>query len=109
VETGVGAARRDGLLGLRRDFGQQGYVTLQATAFQRLYEFRLGEGTVAGAGAEGAYRLNDRLRASGSLSVYRHFGASTSSVDWTQRRASVRLEWVIGPEPGTVGISGGTP
>lgn len=107
VETGVGAARRDGLAGVRRDFGDRGSIALQGTVFQRLYEFRLDEGTVAGAGAEGTYRLNDRLRASASVTAYRHFGAMASSVDWTQRRASVRLAWVLGQEPGNGQPAGG--
>jgi hypothetical protein len=106
VETGFGAARRDGQAGLRRDFGR-GFVAVQGLAFQRLYEFRLDEGTLVGLGVEAALQLNDRARVSGSAAGYRHLGASGAAVDWTQKRASLRLEWVVGREPDARARPGG--
>lgn len=109
VETGFGAARRNGMAGVRRLFGDAASVGIQALVFQRLYEFRLAEGTVVGLGAEGALRLSDRLRASGTATVYRHRDGGSSVMDWTQRRASIRLEWAVGREPGITARARGTP
>jgi hypothetical protein len=101
VETGFGAARRDGSASATRRFGDAGSLMVQGLAFQRLYEFRLEEGTVVGLGAEGSLRISDRLSADGGVTVYRHFDAGPAAgVDWNQRRASLRLHWTLGPEPG---------
>jgi hypothetical protein len=99
VETGFGAARRDVSAGLIRQFGDGGSVGLQGVLFERAYEFRLSEGTVVGWGAEAAVPLSPRLRLVGSASTYRHLDRGTSDMDWTQRRASMRLEWMVGAEP----------
>lgn len=109
VETGFGAARRDGLAGVRRQFGDAVSIGMQALVFQRLYEFRLGEGTVVGLGGEAGVRLNDRLRASGTATAYRHGNSGPSGMDWTQRRASIRLEWAVGREAGGSSVPRGRP
>jgi hypothetical protein len=100
TEAGVGAARRDGHIGASRRFGEAASVSLQALAFQRLYEFRLNEGTVLGLGAEAAARVSDRARVFANAAVYRHTDAAVPAVlDWNQRRASVRVQWLVGREP----------
>ncbi|HUH13597.1 MAG TPA: hypothetical protein VMK65_10825 [Longimicrobiales bacterium] len=110
ADAGFGAARRDGHVNLLRRFGDSGTVSLHALAFQRLFEFRLDEGTVAGLGAEGTLRLGERVRASGSFTTYRHLDAgSTPDFDWSQRRGSLRVEWTLGPEPGRGGTRVGSP
>jgi hypothetical protein len=105
MDAGVGAARRDGHAGVSRQFGDVATVALQAVAFQRLYEFRLNEGTVLGIGAETTSRLSERTRVAAGATVYRHFSAgSQSSLDWNQRRAHVRLQWLLGREPSDGGF-----
>jgi hypothetical protein len=99
VETGFGAARRDMHAGVIRQFGDGGSVGVQAVLFERAYEFRLNEGAVAGLGAEAAVPLSPRLRFVGTASTYRHLDRSDTGIDWTQRRASMRLEWTVGSEP----------
>jgi hypothetical protein len=59
---------------------------------------------VLGLGVEATARLSDRARISANATAYRHSDAGTSGgLDWNQRRASVRLQWLAGREP----LSGG--
>ncbi len=109
LETGFGAARREGSAGIARQFAGGGFVALQAVAFQQYFELRLDDGTVLGGEAEGALPLNERLRVRGTLAVYRHAGARAAAVDWNQRRASLRLEWNVGNEPRVRAPMGVTP
>lgn len=100
ADAGFGAARREGQLSARRQLGEAGSIAAHALAFQRLYEFRLDEGTVFGFGTEASLALSDRVRLFASATAYRHRADAGTSIDWTQRRGSVRLQWTLGPEPG---------
>jgi hypothetical protein len=110
MEAGFGAARRDGHLGLVRQLGETGSLSLQGLAFQRLYEFRLQEGTVLGVGADTSLRVSERARLFAGVNVYRHLrdGAGTG-MDWNQRRGSLRLQWTMGAEPGAARRAGDGP
>jgi hypothetical protein len=104
VETGFGGARSEGHAAVVRRLGRHGSVAARALAFQRVYEFRLNEGTVVGAGTEASLRLSSRTRAVGALSRYRHLqGPESAEADWNQTRGSLRLQWTVGPEPGGSG------
>ncbi len=110
VEAGFGAARRDAHAGVVRQLGEAGSLALQGMAFQRLYEFRLEEGTVLGLGAEASLRLSDRARLFTGMTIYRHLHAGIlPGMDWNQRRGSMRLQWTVGPEPGLPRLPGGGP
>jgi hypothetical protein len=101
VEAGFGAARWDAGAGVTRDFGDEGSVALQTLVFQRLYEFRLDEGTVLGIGAEASRTITDRIEVLAGLTIFRHLnGGATPAIDWNQRRATLRLRWTAGSEPG---------
>jgi hypothetical protein len=107
LESGFGAGRWDGNATLRRELGVRGFVALQASAFQRAYEFRLGEGTVIGLGAEGAHDIGGRSRVIASFASYRQHGGIAGGFDWNQTRASLRIEWTAGTEPATPTSTGG--
>ena len=98
IEGGFGAGRWDGQAAVRRDVRGTS-LGLHAVAFQRVYEFRLGEGTVVGLGGEAMLPIGDRGRVFASLTSYRQHGGLATAMDWNQRRASLRLEWVLGREP----------
>jgi hypothetical protein len=103
TEAGFGAARRDGHVGVRRELGASAAVDVQALGFQRLYEFRVTEGTVYGAGAEFSVRLGSRAHLHAGGAVYHHVGRSGAGVmDWNQRRGSIRVQWSAGPDAGGV-------
>jgi hypothetical protein len=107
-EIGVGAARQDAHAGMTRLLGDIATVSVQGLAFQRAYEFRVDENTVAGVGAEASLRISSRARVLATAAAYRHFGAAEPAVmDWTQRRAMLRVQWSVGAEPGLAPAGGG--
>jgi hypothetical protein len=108
VEVAAGAARRDVQGVLSRRFGDVATLSVQGLAFQRFYEFRLDESTVAGLGGEASVRASDRLRVFATAAAYRHLGAGDlAAMDWTQRRATLRVQWTAGAEPGLPGAARG--
>jgi hypothetical protein len=100
LEAGFGSARWDGHATLRRVLAA-GDIALQGVAFQRLYEFRLEEGTVVGLGGEASHNVSDRGRVFVSGMFYRQHGGRAVA-DWNQRRVSLRFEWALGSEPGAL-------
>jgi hypothetical protein len=109
VDTGFGGTRRDAHVSLSRQFGPRGAISARTLAFQRVYELRLEEGTVVGAGADGWLRLSHRSRGSGGLTMYRHVeGAKSPESDWNQLRGTLRVQWTVGSEPGLAGSGGGS-
>jgi hypothetical protein len=76
-------------------------VGARVAGFQIAYELRVGEGRVFAAGLEGGVRLGAETRITGDVTVYRHaYSEGAPSTDWSQTRASLRLEWTIGRDPG---------
>lgn len=103
-----GAAQSEADAAVRRDWGEAGHAGAHGAVFQSIREFSLGEGLVAGFGADAAWRLNADTRLSGSATFYRHLESPTpGTADWTQLRATVQLEWAVGQDPGMRGGGGG--
>ena len=102
LESNFGASRWEGQASIRRALAGTGSLALQAVAFQRLYEFRLDNSTVAGLGGEAFYPIGERARVFASAMTYRQHGGDPSVMDWNQLRASVRLEWALGNDPGSL-------
>lgn len=106
MDINFGASSTDGDVSLRWQPSDRGSLAVHGTAFQNIYEFTVGEGRVWGTGVEGTYRVRSDVRVIADATVYRHTGRNQPELaDWDQRRASVRLEWRVGGEPGgwTVG------
>ncbi|MEZ4414135.1 MAG: hypothetical protein R3E10_00110 [Gemmatimonadota bacterium] len=100
ADIGYGAAKTQGQARVQRTLGEVGWLGVSATAFQRIFEFRINEGRVYGAGVDGRYELGERTSVSGSFSVYRHdAGVDSPEVDWNQMRGSLRVDWTLGAEP----------
>jgi hypothetical protein len=98
-----GAASTDGSVRVERAFDRNAHLAASALAFQRIYEFRVTEGTVWGLGVDGALGLGPRARASGSVTWYLHAVENGGpDADWTQIRGSLTLEWVVGAEAARV-------
>lgn len=109
-DLGFGASKGEGTARLQRDFREATYLGVSATVFDRAYEFRVDQGTVLGLGVDGSIRLGARTRAVGDLATYQHRNSgSQPSVDWSQVRASLRIDWVVGAEPGRRAPGGGEP
>lgn len=99
-EVGFGATRSEGRMAAVRSLGDRGSLSLHGLAFQRLYEFRLDEGSVVGLGTRAILRLSDRARLVGGISAYRHLDAGDApGMDWTQVRGNLQLRWTVGSEP----------
>jgi hypothetical protein len=101
MDINFGASSTDGAVALRWQPSSRGSLALHGTAFQNIYEFRVGEGRVLGAGLEGTYQIRPDLRLVGDATLYHHTGKNEPDLaNWDQRRASLRLEWRVGGEPG---------
>lgn len=100
-DIGFGASRSDGSAGLRWTPSERGYAGVTGTAFQNIYEFSVGSGTVTGLILDGGLRLTSDLRIAADGAIYQHIGKDEPKVvNWSQRRASLRLEWTLGRDPG---------
>jgi hypothetical protein len=106
AEVGFGASRSDGSGGVRWERADALFLGAHVTGFQRIYEFRLGTGRVIGGGVDAGVRLGPDVRLVADADVYRQRQTGAGPVpDWNQRRASVRLEWTVGTEPGLAAVA----
>lgn len=106
-DIGFGASKSDGNLGVRWDHGDATWIGLTASALQNIYEFRVANGYLAGAALDGGIPLTPNVRLDAQVGIYRNIAAKTSStVDWSQHRALVRLEWYAGQDPGMRALRG---
>jgi hypothetical protein len=104
ADIGAGASRTEGDLGLHFTRGAV-FVGANATAFQSIYEFRVGTGRVIGFGGDAGWQVHPELRLVGTATAYRQLARNAlPSTDWTQRRATMRLEWTLGSDPGMRGV-----
>ena len=100
-DVGFGASQSNGSAGVHWTPSERGWAGVTGTAFQSIYEFSVGSGTVTGVIADAGYRLTSDLRLAGDLAAYQHIGKDMPRVvNWSQRRASLRLEWSLGTDPG---------
>jgi hypothetical protein len=100
TDIGMGASRSDANVQVRREFGGDAYAGFRLQAYQRVYEFRIRDGTVVGLGGDAGVRLRPRVWLAGSVALYRHRDAGVDpDPDWSQMRGSLRLDWTVGAEP----------
>jgi hypothetical protein len=101
ADVGSGAARTDGDLALRWAQGERFSAGARATAFETISEYRTGSGRVVGAGLDATLTLRSDLRLAADLMLYRQrTDGRPVEGPWNQRRASLRLEWTLGDDPG---------
>jgi len=104
LDVGFGAAKSAASVRVHRTLPENGRLGFSLQAFQRIFEFRVDEGTVFGLGVDGGMKAGSRGYLSGTFAAYRHaVGRDSPGVDWSQLRASLRWEWTLGPEPGMEG------
>jgi hypothetical protein len=101
IDIGSGAANTDVRSGARwlassgLSFGADVMMT------QNIYEFRIGTGRIYGASVDGAIGLRPDVRLVMDAGLYQHtLTNGAPGPDWTQRRASARIEWMLGRDPG---------
>jgi hypothetical protein len=101
ADVGAGASREEVDLGLRYEASDAAYIGIAATQLESLYEFRIGTGRMLGGGLDAGVRLTPAIRLMADAMLYRHTqGSGSPYSNWNQRRASVRLEWTVGGDPG---------
>lgn len=107
ADVGAGASRTEGDAGVQYTRGAFfGGVT--ASAFESIYEFRIGTGRVLGLGVDGGWQIAPDVRATASAAVYRQLVRDgAASTDWTQRRALLRIDWTVGGDPALRGARDG--
>ncbi len=101
TDIGFGSSRSDANAGVRWRAGDRFSLGGSVSALQSIYEFRVGTGRVLGATADASLRLTPETRIAVDGGVYHHrLTNDAPGTNWSQRRASVRLEWTIGSDPG---------
>lgn len=101
AELGFGAARSDVDAGVRWEPSRRLFAGVRAAGFQSAHELRVGAGRVFALGIDGGARFGTEMRLVGDVTLYRHsYSDGAPSTDWSQTRASLRLEWTIGRDPG---------
>lgn len=101
-ELGFGAARSDADAGVRWEPSPRLYAGARVAGFQSAHELRVGTGRVFAFGLDGGLRLGREARIAGDVTVYQHsYKDFAPATDWSQTRASLRIEWTIGADPGT--------
>lgn len=100
IDVGPGASRSDGSLGAEWS-GERLSWGGTLSAVQSIFEYRLGTGRIYGAGLHGSYRISTETRVAADAAWYGHrMSGAALGTNWGQRRASVRLEWAVGRDPG---------
>lgn len=103
TEIGFGASRTDIDVGGRWERDDDTWLGAFVSAFQSVFEFRVGEGRVYGIGLDAGGRLRQDVRLAGDVAVYHHGWRDLApATDWSQLRGSLRLEWTMGGDPGLV-------
>ena len=107
-DIGPGAAKSDGSAGVRWTRADDRWLGITASATQNIFEFRLANGYLLGGMLDAGMPLTSTLRLVGQLGAYRQIASNTPSttVNWTQRRALLRIEWWGGGDPGMRATSG---
>lgn len=101
VDVGSVASRSDGDVSLRWRRGDRLTLAGRATAFETISEWRVGTGHVVGAGADFSFVLRPDLQLAGDAMLYgQRTDRRPTEGPWNQRRASLRLEWSVGADPG---------
>ena len=100
-DIGFGASKSDGNAGIRWQRGEGAWLGVTASALQSIYEFRIANGYLAGASVDGALPITPGVRVAAQVGLYRQIAQGNSTmVNWSQRRAFVRLDWAVGRDPG---------
>jgi hypothetical protein len=102
-DIGPGASKSDGSVGVRWSRADDRWLGITASATQTIFEYRLANGYLLGAMLDAGMPLTATLRIVGQIGAYQQIASNTPSttVNWTQRRALLRLEWSGGADPGT--------
>lgn len=101
VDIGSGAANTDVRANVRWMPSSALSLGSEAIVAQNIYEFRIGTGRIYGLSVDGSVLVTPDVQLALSAGVYQHHLINGApGPDWSQRRASLRLEWMLGRDPG---------
>jgi hypothetical protein len=101
VDVGFGASQSDVVGGTRWMPDESRWIGVAGHLLQHIYEFRLGTGRVAGVRIDAGTRLTQSVQVVADAALYAHrLTNAATSPDWSQRRISLRVEWIAGGDPG---------
>lgn len=100
VEWGVGAFLSAADARVRFRPRDRVDLSAYATTFQRIAEFRLGDGRVVGGGVDVGLQLREGLRLDGGAAIYRHDTDRPGEDVWNQTRVWSSLRIDFGEDPG---------
>ncbi|MEP6495021.1 MAG: hypothetical protein ABJF01_20205 [bacterium] len=104
IDIGSGAANTDVRTGGRWAASPGLSLGADLMMTQNIYEFRVGTGRIYGASVDGSLQVRPDVRLALDAGFYQHtLTNGAPGPDWTQRRASIRVEWMMGREPGSTG------
>lgn len=102
VDVGTGASSTDANAAVRWMPVAEISVGANAVVTQSIYEFRIGTGRIYGLAVDAAMPIKADVRLAADAGLYQHtLTNGAPGPDWTQRRASIRLEWMLGHDPGS--------
>jgi hypothetical protein len=109
-DIGPGASKSDGGVTARWTRTDGAWIGVTGSATQNIFEYRLANGYLLGGTVSGELPLTTALRFAGQIGAYRQIASNTPSttVNWTQRRGLIRLEWLVGGDPGSGQYGGGS-
>jgi hypothetical protein len=106
-EIGFGASRTDADASVVWEQSRDRFIGARVSAYQTIYEFRVGTGRVFGAGVDGGIRVRPDLRLLGDVMFFHQRTTNAGPVtNWGQRRAMLRLEWTVGNDAGAETMPG---
>lgn len=101
VDIGSGAANTDVRADLRWIPSPVFTLGGEAMIAQNIYEFRVGTGRIYGLSLDGSRFITADVQLELSAGIYRHtLTNGAPGPDWSQRRGVLRLEWMLGRDPG---------
>lgn len=104
VDIGSGAANTDVRVDTRWIPTSRLSLGVEGSVTQNIYEFRVGTGRIYGLSADASLGLRSDLQVAAAAGLYRHtLTNGAPGPDWSQRRATIRLEWMVGRDPGLGG------
>lgn len=107
ADIGFGASSSDAIVAFLWNPSDRWHLGLTGSSLQKIYEFRLGTSRVLGIGLDLGLALSDETWLRLDAGVYRHLlPREAAGSDWSQRRATLRLEWSLGRDPGRTGARG---
>jgi hypothetical protein len=101
MDRGFGAFLSSGDVGMHWQALPRLALSLDATAFQQIEQFRIGEGVVYGGGGSVDIAVTPALSLSGGATMYRQSFENRPGIeDWNQLRAWTAVRARFGRDPG---------